>query len=164
MKAFVTLGLDRKPFTRLLELVDEAVERNLLDRDSLVQRGHTPYSTENFRVVDFLPFTEMLQATKEADLVITHAGVGSALLCLNAGRIPLLMPREGKRGEHVDDHQIEFAEVMVRRSKAIAAFDEKDFFACLEQAGAWCKQSSTNGDLSLEPELVKSLKVLLNNR
>jgi len=162
MKAFVTLGLDRKPFTRLLELIDEAVEVNLLSRESLVQRGHTPFFTTNFRIVDFLPFTEMLQAITEADLVITHAGVGSVLLCLNAGRIPLVMPREGKRGEHVDNHQIEFAEVMAGSGKARAAFDGKDFFACLERAGEWCGQSSVNGGLSLEPELVKSLKTLIN--
>ena len=162
MKAFVTLGLDRKPFTRLLELVDEAVDRNLLSRDSLIQRGHTPFSTSNFRVVDFLPFTEMLQAVKEADLVITHAGVGSVLLCLNAGRIPLIMPREGTRGEHVDNHQVEFAEVMASHGKARAAFNDKDFFAYLDHAGEWCNQSSVSDDLSLEPELVKSLKVLIN--
>jgi len=162
MKAFVTLGLDRKPFTRLLELVDRAVDRNLLSRDSLIQRGHTPFPTANFRVVDFLPFTEMLQAIKKADLVITHAGVGSFLLCLNVGRIPLVVPREGKRGEHVDDHQIEFAKVMAGRGKAIAAFDEKEFFNCLGQANEWCTQSSVSDDLSLEPELVKSLKMLIN--
>lgn len=162
MKAFVTLGLDRKPFTRLLELVDRAVERDLLSSESLVQCGHTPFSTANFQIVDFLPFAELLQALKEADLVITHAGVGSLLLCLNVGRIPLIVPREGKRGEHVDDHQAEFAEVMAGRGKARAAFNEKDFFVYLEQAGEWCQQSSVNGDLSLAPELVKSLKLLIN--
>lgn len=162
MKAFVTLGLDRKPFTRLLDLVNEAIERNLLSRDSLVQHGHTPFSTANFRLVDFLPFTKMLQTIKEADLVITHAGVGSVLLCLNAQRIPLIMPREGKRGEHVDNHQIEFAEVMASHSKVRAAFNGKDFFAYLNHAGKWCKQSSVSDGLSSEPELVKSLKTLIN--
>lgn len=44
-----------------------------------------------------------------ADLVVAHAGIGSALTALAGGRLPVLVPRRQNRGEHVDDHQATIA-------------------------------------------------------
>ncbi len=162
MKAFVTVGLDRKPFNRLLELVDQGVASGLLSRDSLVQSGHTVYSPKNFTAVDFISFPEMVKAIEEAELVITHAGVGSVMLCLNVGQMPLVMPREGDRGEHVDNHQVEFAEVMAATGKVMAAYNGNDFFNLLSKARQWRNQASETKNRVSESELVKTLKDLLN--
>lgn len=164
MKAFVTLGLERKPFSRLLAFVNQAVEGKLLSPDTLVQCGHTVFPSPTFRAVDFLPFGRMLEAIENAELVITHAGVGSILLCLNAGKMPLVVAREGRRGEHVDNHQVEFAEVMAATGKVKAAYNEKDFFSFLCQAKQWSGQLPLAADLGAESELVKSLKTLLEEQ
>ena len=34
-----------------------------------------------------------------------HAGIGSALMALDSGKLPILVPRLERHGEHVDDHQ-----------------------------------------------------------
>ena len=47
--------------------------------------------------------TSWRAATAAADVVISHAGVGSALTALRCGKRPILVPREAARGEHVDD-------------------------------------------------------------
>ncbi len=140
MKAFVTVGLERKPFHRLLNWVDQAVEQNLLSSETMVQQGHTVFPASRFKTVDFLPFNEIVDAIKNAELVISHAGVGSILLTLNSGKIPLVVPRQGTLGEHVDNHQIEFAEVMVATRKIKAAFNEDDFYSLLRQAKQWNTQ------------------------
>ncbi len=161
MKTFVTVGLERKPFSRLLKFVDHAVQCNVLSPDTLVQCGHTNFPAHSFKTVDFLPFASMVAAIEDAELVITHAGVGSILLCLNAGKIPLVVPREGRLCEHVDNHQVEFAEVMAAAGKVKTAYNEEDFFLLLHQAEQWHSKLSPISNQDLELELVNSLNTLL---
>jgi UDP-N-acetylglucosamine--N-acetylmuramyl-(pentapeptide) pyrophosphoryl-undecaprenol N-acetylglucosamine transferase len=47
-----------------------------------------------------------------ADVVVSHAGVGSILQLLGLGKIPVLVVRSGQFGEHVDEHQRLIAEAM----------------------------------------------------
>lgn len=51
----------------------------------------------------------LLRAIEEADAVIAHAGIGSALSILDAGLQPILIPRRRAFHEHVDDHQLQIA-------------------------------------------------------
>jgi UDP-N-acetylglucosamine transferase subunit ALG13 len=64
---------------------------------------------------------ELEQAMREADVVVTHAGTGSALAALEAGQAPVLVPRSAARGEHVDDHQYQTARELAGRSLAVQA-------------------------------------------
>ncbi len=68
----------------------------------------------------YVGHTELAQRMAEADLVVSHAGVGSALTAMRAGRLPLLVPRRAARGEHVDDHQVQIAVELERRGLAVA--------------------------------------------
>ncbi|MBD3781904.1 MAG: glycosyl transferase family 28 [Micrococcales bacterium] len=52
-----------------------------------------------------VPADKLRAAVREADLVIAHGGIGSALMALDAGRVPVLVPRRTGFGEHIDDHQ-----------------------------------------------------------
>jgi UDP-N-acetylglucosamine--N-acetylmuramyl-(pentapeptide) pyrophosphoryl-undecaprenol N-acetylglucosamine transferase len=61
---------------------------------------------------------ELNQAIGEADVVIAHAGTGSAMTAFEQGRFPILVPRISKYGEHVDDHQVQIAREMQRRGLA----------------------------------------------
>ena len=47
---------------------------------------------------------------RKASVVITHAGAGSTLVCIQQGKHPVLVPRLPKFGEIVDEHQIPFAD------------------------------------------------------
>ncbi|MGH4010846.1 MAG: glycosyltransferase, partial [Pseudonocardiaceae bacterium] len=53
------------------------------------------------------------------DVVISHAGTGSALAALAAGRYPILATRDRARGEQVDNHQHELATELARRGLAM---------------------------------------------
>ena len=57
----------------------------------------------------------------EADLVISHSGVGTALLTLEHGKCPVLLPRRRDFAEHTDDHQRLIAEELGRRGLAVWA-------------------------------------------
>ena len=115
-RAVVTLGTAEEfPFRRLLEA---AVP--LLDGvDTLWQTGGTPTEGLPIEPQPWLPAAELAGALAAADVVITHAGVGSALTALRSGRCPVLVPRETARGEAGDDHQEQLARELAERGLAV---------------------------------------------
>ena len=72
-----------------------------------------------------VPPAELRAAFREADVIVTHAGVGAALEALDAGRRPLLVPRLKHHGEHVDDHQLQVAAELERRGLAVVRQPEE---------------------------------------
>jgi len=105
----VTLGLNETyGFGRLLRALLGALPPEV---EVLWQVGATDAAllpaTSN--VVASLPAHELRDAMSAADLVICHAGTGSALTALEAGHLPVLVPRQQKHGEHIDDHQVQIA-------------------------------------------------------
>jgi UDP-N-acetylglucosamine--N-acetylmuramyl-(pentapeptide) pyrophosphoryl-undecaprenol N-acetylglucosamine transferase len=58
---------------------------------------------------------------RDADVVVAHAGIGSALMAFEAGKSPILVPRRKSHGEHVDDHQQQIAHTFAEAGLAVAA-------------------------------------------
>lgn len=55
------------------------------------------------------------QEVLAADVVISHAGVGSAIRVMELGKSPILVPRRAAHREHVDDHQQQIATHLAER-------------------------------------------------
>jgi UDP-N-acetylglucosamine transferase subunit ALG13 len=83
-----------------------------------------------------IPEAELTAAMGEADVVIAHAGVGTALAAFEVGKCPLLVPRRHAHGEHVDDHQIQIADELAARDLAVSVDADELGFADLERAAA----------------------------
>jgi UDP-N-acetylglucosamine transferase subunit ALG13 len=126
---FATLGTHHDPFPRLIRALEALPSAALV-----VQHGHSGAPSGASRSVSFLPFAEMIEHIRNADVVITHAGVGSILLCLRNGRKPLVVPRLHKHGEHVDDHQVELTRALAERDKVIPVWDVDDLSRLVGQA------------------------------
>jgi UDP-N-acetylglucosamine transferase subunit ALG13 len=104
---FVTLGTHEQPFERALDLV-----AGLADRDKLlIQHGATEArpTLPHIEWLDYLDWEPLTARMRDAEVVITHAGVGSAVTAIRAGKKPVLVPRLARFGEHVDDHQLQLA-------------------------------------------------------
>ena len=115
---FVTVGTHHQPFQRLLDALEQ------LDAPELVVQfgsGNPPRGVA--RAVDYMGFAEMLDHFERADAVITHAGVGSILCARRSGHVPIVVPRERRHGEHVDDHQIELTRALETRGSILAVWD-----------------------------------------
>ncbi|MEJ2184242.1 MAG: glycosyltransferase [Nitrospirota bacterium] len=125
---FVTVGTERFSFDRLLVAVDEGVSSGKISSEVNAQTGNSHYVPKLLTHERFLPFDKMVEHIRKADIVVSHAGVGSTLLCLSLKKIPILFPRLKERGEHLDDHQVEFTRQMEKNGKVIAAYDERDLF------------------------------------
>lgn len=114
-KIVVILGTMEHSFRRALERLVEVIPA---DAEVLWQTGHTPAEGLGIQVRPFLGTAELEAAIREADLVVGHAGIGTALDALMSGHLPVLLPRDPVRGEHVDDHQYQLAGHMERRGLA----------------------------------------------
>jgi UDP-N-acetylglucosamine transferase subunit ALG13 len=68
-------------------------------------------------------------------VVVTHAGVGSIILCLTNGREPLVVPRLKRHGETVDDHQLECARRFAQAGMVTLLEDPELLAGALAHAG-----------------------------
>ncbi|MGH8994518.1 MAG: glycosyltransferase [Acidimicrobiales bacterium] len=100
----------------------------------LWQTGPTDTEGLDIDPVVHLTSDELLRAMEEADVVIAHAGIGSALMAMRAGKCPVLMPRQRAHREHVDDHQKEIATILGDLGLALDAGAEVLDYALLALA------------------------------
>ena len=118
-RVVVTLGTMRQyPYERAVAAIHRILgQANFSNLDILWQIGMDASLPGRVRIS--VPADELRHAIAEADLVIAHAGTGSALQILDAGRVPVLLPRSASRGEHVDDHQHLLAKELSSRGLAV---------------------------------------------
>ena len=102
--------------------------------DVLWQTGVTDASGLPILARPSVPTAELLEAIRAADVVVAHAGTGSAVAALEAGKCPVLIPRRAQFGEHVDDHQMDTAAELGRRNLAVVRSVEDVTFDDLELA------------------------------
>ncbi|WP_210479321.1 glycosyltransferase [Naasia sp. SYSU D00948] len=115
-RLFVTLGTIRG--YRFDALVDAVLASGLADERTVWQVGETVRRDLPGTVYQYLSAEDYVAAARDADVVISHAGVGSLLVLLEAGVYPILVTRRAHRNEHVDDHQLELREVVRGRGVA----------------------------------------------
>lgn len=106
----VMLGTQDKPFNRLLEAIDKQIEKGNIKDKVIVQAGTTKYESKNMEIFDLLPIKKLNKLIDEADIIITHGGVGSILDSLKRNKIVIAAPRLKEYGEHVNNHQLEIIE------------------------------------------------------
>jgi len=123
---FITVGTEKFPFDRLIETIDKAITIGEIKDEVFAQIGSSTYIPKFIKYEKFLTFDEMIKTIRKADIVVSHAGVGSLLICLQMGKMPIIFPRLSRFGEHVDDHQLEFAKRIDVLKKALVAYDEDD--------------------------------------
>ncbi len=113
----VVFGTSAKyPFSRLQHAVESVIDQ--LPRPILIQgRGIGRISIAGVEVVEFVPREVFLQRLSGAELLVSHAGVGTVLDALGGGVRIIVMPREARFGEAADDHQLEFAEILQRDAR-----------------------------------------------
>ncbi len=115
-KVVVTLGTWRQGFRSLVERLVEILPP---DVDTVWQTGFTDVSGLPLDATPWLPPGALREALSEADVVVSHAGVGATLDALQAGKCPVLIPRRAAGAEQIDDHQLELAEHLGHRGLAL---------------------------------------------
>jgi UDP-N-acetylglucosamine transferase subunit ALG13 len=108
-------GLD---FSRLVHKMDELTPH--LGARVVIQIGNAKYEpqhAESFRFADSLR-----DYIRNADLVVSH-GAMIAIEAIQAGKSVIVVPRQARYKEHIDDHQVEFAQCIARHPAVEVVYD-----------------------------------------
>lgn len=106
---FITVG-SQLTFDRLLKAVDKEIEAGNIKDQVIVQSGKTKFKSKNMKIIKFLELDEFDKYIKDADLIISHGGVGSIIDALKYNKTVIATPRLKKYKEALNDHQIQIIE------------------------------------------------------
>lgn len=124
MTILVTVGA-QMPFDRLVRAIDQwAGARGRTD--VLAQIGSTEYRPAHIDWVDFIDPETFRERVASARVLVAHAGMGSILTALEAGKPILVMPRRGDLRETRNDHQIATAKRFLEMGKVAVAMNESE--------------------------------------
>nr|WP_285816649.1 glycosyltransferase [Lactobacillus taiwanensis] len=116
---FVTVGTHEQPFNRLVKKIDDLVAYGTIKEKVVIQTGFSTYQPVHCDNHKMMSFEEMQSTLKEARIVITHGGPSSFIEALQFGKVPIVVPRQEKYHEHVNNHQVDFTELIDKRMNNI---------------------------------------------
>lgn len=122
----VCVGASEYKFDRLLKIVDELCDENILKGEEIIaQIGNTDYAPRNYKSFNLIGRDDFQKYMEEAELIITHAGTGSVIPPLKLGKKVIVFPRLEKYKEHLDNHQLELRDVFTNAGYTLSA-ENKD--------------------------------------
>ena len=110
---FVTVGTHEQPFNRLVKYMDKWAEAH--EEEVIIQTGFCTFEPKKAKWENLFPYKEMVRNVDRARIVITHGGPSSFIMPLQAGKVPIVVPRQRRYDEHVNDHQLEFCKQVAAR-------------------------------------------------
>lgn len=111
-RVLVSVGTHEQPFQRLLDSLLNALPA-FPNVDFVVQFGVGQWPASlPFEAKPYFEHHEMQRQLAAADLLVTQASPGNVFGALEAGAWPLVLGRSHSFGEHVDDHQVHFADAV----------------------------------------------------
>ena len=129
----VLLGTQNNSFHRLLEKIDELIEKKIIKESVIVQAGYTKYDSKNMQIFDLIPQEELEKYQEKADLIITHGGVGSIISSLKKGKKVIVVPRLHEFQEHVNNHQKQIIEYFGEKNYILGIQNVEDLEKALKE-------------------------------
>ena len=123
---FVTVGTHEQPFDRLVKKIDDLKRDGIITEDVIIQTGFSTYEPKYCKWSKLIPYSDMVKNVEDARIVVTHGGPASFIMPLQIGKIPIVVPRQYKFDEHVNDHQVEFVRNVAQRMGNVIAVEDID--------------------------------------
>ena len=142
----VLLGTQNNDFHRLLDEIERNINLGNIDEEVIVQAGFTKYKSNEMKIFNMMPQAELNELVKKADLIITHAGVGSIEMSLKNNKKVITVPRLKKYGEHVNDHQKDIEGEFIKRGWIIGINDVSELGIALKKVGNFIPKKYGKGN------------------
>lgn len=120
---FITVGTHEQGMDRLFIQLDKYIQNGVIKEDIFAQIGYSNYKPKNYKYKEMIEYDQMDEYVKKSDIIITHGGPGSIFHPLHYGKIPIVVPRNPKFNEHVDNHQILFTKRLEKNNKVIGVYE-----------------------------------------
>ena len=157
----VMLGTQNNSFHRLLEEIDDLINKGIINDEVVVQAGYTKYKSKNMKIFSLIPLEELEELIEKADLIITHGGVGSIISSLKKGKKVIAVPRLHEYQEHVNNHQKEIVETFDKKGYIIGIQDVKELNEAIEKSKDFIPEkylSSNKKMLNIIENFIDNLK------
>jgi UDP-N-acetylglucosamine transferase subunit ALG13 len=119
-----TLGTHPAPMDRLISALDEMEQEN---EDIFIQAASFNLLPKKAKILPIMGFEEYKAHLEMADFIICHGAAATIHSIVESiGKTPLVVPRRQRYGEHVDDHQVKFAEFMTKKYGLPHVLEMKD--------------------------------------
>lgn len=154
---FVTVGTQLS-FDRLVIAVDEWAGR-AGGRDVFIQTGRSSYRPRHASWAANVTATQWRDYLQDAHVVVSHAGMGTVISCLEHRKPVVVMARRADLGEHRNDHQ----QATVARLRLLGlsavriAAHPGEVCAALDSPWRTCSDERGTGD-GRRQELVNALR------
>jgi UDP-N-acetylglucosamine transferase subunit ALG13 len=150
---FLTVGTWRSGYDRLIKAIDELKGKNLIEAEIFAQIGNSSYLPQNFENhIKFCSPNEFIDIVQKADLILTHAGIGSIMTSIQHGKKVVVLPRKPELGEHEDEHQFNTAEKLEEENLILVAYNTDQLLEKIREADDFIPANRTDN--------IKILKVV----
>ena len=158
IKLFVPLGTQKFQFNRLIKALNALVEKGVFKPEEIVMQSSLYEVEPMFTHYELIPASKFEELIETAELVLTHSGVNSIISCMKRKKPLIIVPRLKKYGEHVDNHQVEIAQLMKQKFDVIVVEDMKDLEGAIKEA----KNHVYKQWVSHNSELVRAIKDIVD--
>ena len=128
---FVTVG-SQLPFDRLVENMDEWAGLNR-KHEVVIQSGESNTTLKSCHLKKYISPDEWEKYLQDADFVVSHAGMGTILKCIDNAKPLIVMPRKFKLGEVRNDHQIATASKLKYITNIYVVNSQHELFVAIEK-------------------------------
>lgn len=159
---FVTVGNDFHSFHRLIEKIDEQALK--ISYRFVVQYGYCEYIPENIsEKYKFLKRDEYYQKFESADMIISHAGIGTIMDGIQMKKRMIIVPRLHKYNEHFNDHQMEIVNAIGENYNNIKVINDVNLLeSCIDKLFSRDIQFPTPPDIKSLP-IIREIRKFIEN-
>lgn len=118
---FITVGT-QCPFDRLIKAADELAPL-FENQEIIAQVCGTSYKPKHIQVLDFIAPKDFEAYIQKADLIISHAGMGTILTVSQLQKPLIVFPRLGRLKETRNDHQLATCKMLEQTCVLQVAYD-----------------------------------------
>lgn len=144
------------PFDRLVRTVDDWAAAAGRAADVFAQIGPTDWRPAHVTWSQFLEPADFRSRVAQAAVIVAHAGMGSIITALEAGKPILVMPRRGDLRETRNDHQVATALRFREQGRIAVALDEDELRVKLDELKAMASGRRLGATAS--PELIERVR------
>ncbi len=160
MKIFIVVGT-QEPFERMIKAIDEwAAKHN--EHSIFAQISIAQYHPKSFEFTDFIAPDLFDIRFNEADLIISHAGMGTIISALANGKPIIVMPRLAANHEHRNDHQVDTAKSFEELGFVKAVYSDQEMYDALDSAQSLKAVEKIEPHAS--PELIKTIQNFMDDK